>query len=44
MFHFIIHFFNKNQTENQKFGIIYNRQYRNSYNKSWIKNLQDYYP
>jgi len=48
MFNFIINFFNKNQNEtqneNKNFCIIYNEQYRNSYNKLWIKNLDNYYP
>ena len=44
MFNFIINFFNKNQNKNKNFCIIYNEQYRNSYNKLWIKNLENYYP
>lgn len=48
MFNFIINFFNKNENENQnkneKFCIMYSEEYRNSYNKLWIKNLQNYSP
>ncbi len=47
MFHFIIHFFNKNQDKsqgkNEKF-CIYSEQYRNSYNKLWIQELNNYNP
>jgi hypothetical protein len=50
MFNFIINFFNKNNetknnaTKNENFCNIYNEQYRNSYNKLWIKQIRDYYP
>lgn len=44
MLNFIINFFNKNQNKSQNLCIIYNKEYRNSYNKLWIKNLDNYYP
>jgi hypothetical protein len=44
MFNFIINFFNKNQNQKDHFCNIYNEQYRDSYNRLWIKQIQNYYP
>jgi len=55
MFNFIINFFNKDQEQkdsflnkniNQKayFYNVYNEQYRDAYNRLWIKELCDYCP
>ena len=40
MFNFIINFF----TTNKKDKTVFNKQYRNGYNKLWINNLRDYNP
>jgi hypothetical protein len=52
MFNCILRFFNKeqeqeqtkNQAKTQYQDQIFNKQYRNSYNKLWIQNLRNYYP
>ena len=56
MFNFIINLFNKNPNSNTNAestpilnlntnpNQIFSTQYRNSYNKLWIKQLQNYYP
>jgi hypothetical protein len=53
MFNFIINFFNKKQTQTEtetqtqthpQNEAIFNKQYRISYNKLWIKQLENYYP
>jgi hypothetical protein len=49
MFNFIINFFNKKCTQPQpephsQNEAIFNKQYRISYNKLWIKQLENYYP
>ena len=51
MFNFITNFFNKNQTDqflkkNQKSHLynVYNEEYRDAYNRLWIKELRDYCP
>ena len=53
MFKYILHFFNKKQEEEEQFknqaktqpqDQIFNKQYRNAYNKLWIQNLRNYYP
>lgn len=44
MFNFITNFFKKNQTQAPNLCNVYNEQYRNSYNKLWIKNLGNYNP
>ena len=42
MLNFIVNFFNKNQ--NQNLCNIYNKQYRDSYNKLWIEKIRNYRP
>jgi hypothetical protein len=50
MFNYIITFFNKGQTEikkdnqNHHHSQLFNEQYRNAYNKLWIKKIRNYYP
>ena len=56
MLNFIINFFNKKQEQEQEkkqeqkqvqkenFCNIYNEQYRNAYNRLWIKKIRNYYP
>ena len=50
MFNFITNFFNKNQTQKESFlnkdqnNNFYNEQYRDAYNRLWIKELRDYCP
>lgn len=42
MFNCIINFFNNNKNKNKNY--IFNKEYRNSYNKLWIQQIQNYYP
>ncbi len=52
MFNFIINFFNKDQEQKDTFlnknlnqnNNFYNQQYRDAYNRLWIKELRDYCP
>ena len=52
MFNFIINFFNKDQEQKDTFlnkdqnqnNNFYNKQYRDAYNRLWIKELRDYCP
>ena len=55
MFNFITNFFNKNQKQTDQFlnkdqnpkgnfYNVYNEQYRDAYNRLWIKELRDYCP
>lgn len=46
MFNCIINFFNnnKNKNKNENTNYIFNKEYRNSYNKLWIQQIQNYYP
>ena len=50
MFNYIINFFTKNQSEIKKDNQpqhqnqLFNEQYRNAYNKLWIKKIRNYYP
>jgi hypothetical protein len=50
MFNYIINFFKKGQSEIKKDNQIqnnnqlFNEQYRNAYNKLWIKKIRNYYP
>ena len=50
MFNYIINFFTKSQSEikidnqPQHHNQLFNEQYRNAYNKLWIKKIRNYYP
>jgi hypothetical protein len=50
MFNYIINFFTKSQSEikkdnqHQPHNQLFNEQYRNAYNKLWIKKIRNYYP
>lgn len=48
MFNFIVNFFNKPEptTErvNRDNNVLFNKQYRNGYNKLWISKLRTYRP
>jgi hypothetical protein len=50
MFNYIINFFTKSQSEikkdnqSQYQNQLFNKQYRNAYNKLWIKKIRNYYP
>ena len=44
MFNFIINFFKKNQNQKDNFCNIYNEQYRNAYNRLWIKKIRKDWP
>jgi hypothetical protein len=52
MFNYIINFFTKsqseinkdNQSQYQPNNQLFNEQYRNAYNKLWIKKIRNYYP
>jgi hypothetical protein len=50
MFNYIINFFTKSQSEIKKDNQhqhqkqLFNEQYRNAYNKLWIKKIRNYYP
>jgi hypothetical protein len=50
MFNYIINFFTKSQSEIknevqiQPHNQLFNEQYRNAYNKLWIKKIRNYYP
>ena len=50
MFNYIINFFTKSQSEiknnnqTQNNNHLFNEQYRNAYNKLWIKKIRNYYP
>jgi hypothetical protein len=44
MFNYIINFFTKGQPDNQTHNHLFNEQYRNAYNKLWIKKIRNYYP
>lgn len=52
MFNYIINFFTKTQSEIKKDNQVqsrpqnhlFNEQYRNAYNKLWIKKIRNYYP
>jgi hypothetical protein len=39
MFNYIFRFFNVNKKEQ-----VFDKQYRNGYNKLWINNLKNFYP
>jgi hypothetical protein len=42
MISYIVHFFLQNQTKNKV--NMFNKKYRNGYNKLWINNIQNYKP